>query len=330
MVPLSILGSIFFRLGIVMPAWKILIADGLHKNGKALLAAAAEVVDQPGISPDELTREIDAYEALIVRSRTKVTAAVLDAAGRLKVIGRAGVGVDNIDLAAASRRGVIVVNAPQSTTLAVAEQTMALMLALARQVPHADAAMKTGQWLKKELLGVELSGKVLGIIGVGNIGAKVAQLAAAFGMSVLGYDPLLPQEAIRQRGAEAVSLQELYARSDMISLHLPLTPETRGLLSGQSFGQMKRGVRLVCTARGGIIDETALLGALESGQVAGAALDVFAKEPPGLTALVAHPNVIATPHISAQTVEAQVRAAEDIACEVLSALRGESLRWKVV
>lgn len=313
-----------------MPAWKILIADGLHKNGKALLAAAAEVVDQPGISPDELTREIDAYEALIVRSRTKVTAAVLDAAGRLKVIGRAGVGVDNIDLAAASRRGVIVVNAPQSTTLAVAEQTMALMLALARQVPHADAAMKTGQWLKKELLGVELSGKVLGIIGVGNIGAKVAQLAAAFGMSVLGYDPLLPQEVIRQRGAEAVSLQELYARSDMISLHLPLTPEMRGMLSGQSFGQMKRGVRLVCTARGGIIDETALLGALESGQVAGAALDVFAKEPPGLTALVAHPNVIATPHISAQTVEAQVRAAEDIACEVLSALRGESLRWKVV
>ncbi len=313
-----------------MPAWKILIADGLHKNGKALLAAAAEVVDQPGISPDELPREIGAYEALIVRSRTKVTAAVLDAAGRLKVIGRAGVGVDNIDLAAASRRGVIVVNAPQSTTLAVAEQTMALMLALARQVPHADAAMKTGQWLKKELLGVELSGKVLGIIGVGNIGAKVAQLAAAFGMSVLGYDPLLPQEVIRQRGAEAVSLQELYARSDMISLHLPLTPEMRGMLSGQSFGQMKRGVRLVCTARGGIIDETALLGALESGQVAGAALDVFAKEPPGLTALVAHPNVIATPHISAQTVEAQVRAAEDIACEVLSALRGESLRWKVV
>ena len=330
MVPLSILGSIFFHLGIVMPAWKILIADGLHKNGKALLAAAAEVVDQPGISPDELPREIGVYEALIVRSRTKVTAAVLDAAGRLKVIGRAGVGVDNIDLAAASRRGVIVVNAPQSTTLAVAEQTMALMLALARQVPHADAAMKTGQWLKKELLGVELSGKVLGIIGVGNIGAKVAQLAAAFGMSVLGYDPLLPQEVIHQRGAEAMSLQELYARSDMISLHLPLTPEMRGMLSGQSFGQMKRGVRLVCTARGGIIDETALLGALESGQVAGAALDVFAKEPPGLTALVAHPNVIATPHISAQTVEAQVRAAEDIACEVLSALRGESLRWKVV
>ena len=313
-----------------MPAWKILIADGLDKNGKALLCAAAEVDDRSGISPDELLREIGDYEALIVRSRTRVTAAVLDAAGRLKVVGRAGVGVDNIDLAAASRRGVIVVNAPQSTTLAVAEQTIALMLALARQVPRADTAMKAGQWLKSELLGVELCGKVLGIIGVGKIGTRVAQLAAAFGMTVLGHDPKLTVEVIRQRGATSVSLQELYARSDFISLHLPLTPETRGLVGGQSFGLMKRGVRLVCTARGGIIDETALLGALESGQVAGAALDVFAKEPPGLTALVAHPNVIATPHISAQTAEAQVRAAEDTAGEVLAALQGEPLRWKVV
>lgn len=319
-----------FILGMVMSGLKILIADGLDKNGKALLCAAAEVDDRPGISPGELTREIGAYDALIVRSRTKVTAAVLGAASRLKVIGRAGVGVDNIDLAAASRRGVIVVNAPQSTTLAVAEQTLALMLALARRVPRADTAMKTGQWLKSELLGVELCGKVLGIIGVGKIGTRVAQLAAAFGMTVLGHDPHLTVEVLRQRGATSVSLQELYARSDFISLHLPLTPETRGLVSGQSLGLMKRGVRLICTARGGIIDETALLGALESGQVAGAALDVFAKEPPGLTALVAHPNVIATPHISAQTVEAQVRAAEDIAREVLAALHGEPLRWKVV
>ena len=260
-----------------MPTWKILIADGLDQNGKALLGAAAEVDDRKGISADELLREIGACDALIVRSRTRVTAAVLGAAARLKVVGRAGVGVDNIDLAAASRRGVVVVNAPQSTTLAVAEQTLALMLALARHVPRADAAMKAGQWLKSELPGVELCGKVLGIVGVGNIGARVAQLAAAFGMTALGYDPLLPVELIRQRGAAAVSLRELYARADFISLHLPLSPETRGLLSGQSFGQMKRGVRLVCTARGGIIDETALLGALESGQVAGAALDVFAK-----------------------------------------------------
>jgi D-3-phosphoglycerate dehydrogenase len=225
---------------------------------------------------------------------------------------------------------VTVVNAPLSTTLAVTEQTLALMLALARQIPRADAAMKAGQWIKKEMEGIELYGKVLGIVGVGHIGSEVARRAAAMGMAVIGYDAWLPEGVIRQRGAEPVPLQELYARADFISLHLPNTPETRGMVNGQSLGSMKRGVRLVCTARGGIIDETALLGALETGQVAGAALDVFAKEPPGLTALVAHPNVVATPHASAQTAEAQGRAAEDIAREVLAALRGEALRWKVV
>jgi len=204
------------------------------------------------------------------------------------------------------------------------------MLALARQVPRADAAMKSGQWIKKDLEGIELYGKVLGIVGLGHIGSEVARRAAAMGMRVLGYDALLPEEVIRQRGAEPVPLQELYARADFISLHVPLTPETRGLVNGQSLSAMKRGVRLVCTARGGIIDETDLVGALETGQVAGAALDVFSKEPPGLTALVAHPNVVATPHVSAQTAEAQSRAAEDIANEVLAALRGETLRWKVV
>jgi phosphoglycerate dehydrogenase-like enzyme len=212
----------------------------------------------------------------------------------------------------------------------VAEQTLASMLALARQIPRADAAMKAGQWIKKELEGIELYGKVLGIVGLGHIGAEVARRAAAMGMSVLGHDPFIPEQVIRQRGADPAPLPELYARSDFISLHVPLTPETRGMVNGQSLGLMKRGVRLVCTARGGIIDETALLGALETGQVAGAALDVFAKEPPGLTALVAHPNVIATPHVSAQTAEAQARAAEDIAHEVLATLRGEALRWKVV
>jgi len=313
-----------------MPAWKILIADGLTENGIALLRAAADVEICAGISAEELLGTIADYDALIVRSRTRVTATLLDAAVRLKVVGRAGVGVDNIDLAAASTHGIRVVNAPLSTTLAVAEQTLALMLSMARRIPRADAAMKAGQWIKKELEGVELYGKALGIIGVGNIGAEVARRATAMGMSVLGYDPLLAEQAIRQRGAEPVSLRQLYERADFVSLHVPLNPETRGLINGQSLALMKRGVRLICTARGGIIDETDLLGALESGQVAGAALDVFAKEPPGLSALVAHPNVIATPHISAQTVEAQGRAAEDIASEVLAALRGEPLRWKVV
>lgn len=313
-----------------MSKWKILIADGLNQNGQEILRPTAQVDDRNGISEKELLHTIGEYEALIVRSRTIVTPAVFDAASRLKAIGRAGVGVDNIDLVSATTHGVTVINTPASTTLAVAEHTLALTLALAKSIPRADAAMKTGQWTKKELLGIELSGKMLGIIGVGNIGSAVARLAAALGMVVLGHDPLISTEEIRERGADPVSLSDLYARSDFISLHIPLGPETRGMISGQALGYMKRGVRLVCTARGGVIDETALLGALESGQVAGAALDVFAKEPPGLTALVSHPNVIATPHISAQTLEAQARAAADIATEVLAALREEPLRWKVV
>jgi D-3-phosphoglycerate dehydrogenase len=311
-----------------MLTWKVLIADGLNENGQSLLRLAAQVDDCTGISPEELLKAIGDYDALVVRSRTQVTQAVLG--GPLRGGGGAGGGVDNIDLTAAARHGVTVVNAPLSTTLAVAEQTLALMLALARHIPRADAAMKSGQWIKKELEGVELYGRVLGIVGLGHIGAEVARRAAAMGMRVLGYDALLSEEVIRQRGVEPAPLQELYARADFISLHVPLTPETRGMVNGQSLGSMKRGVRLVCTARGGIINETDLLGALETGQVAGAALDVFSKEPPGLTALVAHPNVVATPHVSAQTVEAQSRAAEDIANEVVAALRGEALRWKVV
>jgi D-3-phosphoglycerate dehydrogenase len=313
-----------------MSEWKILITDGLDESGKSVLTEAAQVSDRTGISAEALLREIGEYEALIVRGRTKLTQAVFDAAQSLKVIGRAGVGVDNIDLAAASLHGVTVVNTPVSTTIAVAELTLALMFALARAVPRADAAMKTGQWIKNELQGVELTGKTLGIIGMGRIGSEVARRAGALGMVGIGHDPLLSPKEIRLRGAEPVTLTDLYARSDFISLHVPSIPETRGMITGQSFGHMKRGVRLICAARGGLIDETALLGALETGQVAGASLDVFAQEPPGLSALVAHPNVIATPHIGAQTVEAQTRASIDIANEVLAALRGEPLRWRVV
>lgn len=313
-----------------MPNWNILIADGLEAGGQEILRAAARVSDRTGLPAGELLAVIGECDALIVRSRTKVTAEVFADAPRLKVVGRAGIGVDNIDLAAATNHNVTVVNAPLSTTLAVVELTVGLMFALARFIPKADAAMKSGQWIKQELQGSELSGKTLGIVGMGRIGAEVVQRAAALGMFPVGYDPLIPEDEIRRRGAEPLELNDLYGRSDYISLHLPFSPETRNLISGQALGRMKRGVRLVCAARGGIIDETALLGALESGQVAGAALDVFAKEPPGLTALVAHPNVIATPHIGAQTAEAQGRAAVDIAGEVLAALRGEELRWKVV
>jgi D-3-phosphoglycerate dehydrogenase len=313
-----------------MSGWKILITDRLHRAGRPILDADAQVDDRAGISAGELLQEIKNYDSAIVRGRTKMTSEVLEAASHLKVIGRAGVGVDNIDLAAASAHGVTVVNAPLATTQAVTEHTLALMFSLVRSIPQADASLKSGQWLKKELEGIELAGKTLGVIGIGNIGGAVAERAITLGMTVIAHDPVVIDDEIRRLGASPVQLLELYARSDLITLHMPLTLETRHMINGQSLGHMKRGVRIICAARGGIIDETALLGALESGQVAGAALDVFAKEPPGMSALVTHPNVVATPHIGAQTIEAQARTAVDIASEVLAALRGETLRWKIV
>jgi D-3-phosphoglycerate dehydrogenase len=312
-----------------MPDYNILITDGLDERGQSILRSSARVDDKTGISADDLLKVIPDYDAMIVRGRTKVTASVMDAASKLKVIGRAGVGVDNIDLEAAKKHKITVVNAPLSTSLAVAELTFALLLALAREIPRADESMKKGQWLKKELEGVELNGKTLGIIGLGRIGVEVGKRASAFGMNVIAYDPLISENDIKQRGAEPVSIQDLFAWSDFISLHLPLNVQTRDFIGPLAFSQMKDGVRIVCAARGGIIDESALLDALNHGKVAGAALDVFGQEPPGLTGTVSHPRVIATPHIGAQTAEAQSRASEDIANEVLSALRGESLRWKV-
>ncbi len=312
-----------------MSNFKILITDGLEENGQSILRAASNLDDKAGISATDLIMAVGGYDALIVRGRTKVTAEVFDAAKKLKVVGRAGVGVDNIDLEAAKKHNVIVVNSPTATTLAVAELTFGLLLATAREIPRADAAMKKGEWLKKELEGVELNGKTLGIIGYGRIGMEVGKRAAAFGMNVVAYDPFISEDEIKARGAEPVSIQDLYEWSDFISLHLPLNVQTRDLIGPLAFSEMKDGVRIVCAARGGIIDESALLAALNSGKVAAAGLDVFENEPPGLTELVTHPKVVATPHIGAQTIEAQARAAEDIAHEVLAALRGEALRWKV-
>lgn len=316
-----------------MPGWKILLTDGLKDNGQAVLRAAPDVVevnDRTGISAEELLDVVSQYDGMIVRGRTKVTPGVINAAPRLKVVGRAGVGVDNIDLAAAQSNQITVVNSPMATSIAVAEHTLALMLSLIRMIPKADTAMKIGQWIKKQLVGTELNDKTLGIIGMGRIGSLVGERAAAFGMHILGYDPLLAEDVIQARGAQPVDLKTLYSQSDFITLHLPLTPETRNMIDGQAIGYMKRGVFLICAARGGIIAETALLSALESGQITGAALDVFSEEPPGLTALVAHPKVVGTPHVGAQTEEAQQRAAQDIAQEVLAALRNEPLRWKIV
>lgn len=312
-----------------MPNYKILITDGLDGRGQSILRPSAEVDYHEKMSAEDLLKSIAEYDALIVRGQTRVTPAVFEAATRLKVIGRAGVGVDNIDLEAAKKHNVTVVNAPTSTTVAVAELAFGLLLAVAREIPRADAGMKQGEWLKKQFEGVELNGKTLGIIGFGRIGMEVGKRAAAFGMNVIIYDPNVSEHELVHGNAEPVSLQELFAWSDFISLHLPLNVQTRDLLGPMAFAQMKDGVRIISTARGGIIDEAALLDALNSGKVAGAGLDVFEKEPPGLTELVSHPRVIATPHIGAQTAEAQTRAAEDIASEVLCALRGETLRWKV-
>lgn len=312
-----------------MPEYKILITDGLDERGQSILRASASVDDRKGLSPDDLMTAVSDYDALIIRGQTRVTAPMIETASRLKVIGRAGVGVDNIDLEAAKKHKVLVVNAPTSTTVAVAELAFGLLLAVARDIPRADASMKQGEWLKKQLEGVELNGKTLGIIGYGRIGIEVGKRAAAFGMNVIVYDPNVTEDELGHSEAEPVSLQDLYAWSDFISLHLPLNVQTRDLIGPQAFSQMKDGVRIVSTARGGIIDESALLKALESGKVASAGLDVFEKEPPGLTELVSHPRVIATPHVGAQTAEAQSRAAQDIAVEVLTALRGETVRWKV-
>ncbi len=310
--------------------WKILIADGLESRGVEQLKAKARVSHYQSMDKSALLEEVADSHALIVRSRTKVTLEVLEAARCLKVIGRAGVGVDNIDIHAAKARGIIVINTPTAATISVAELTIGLLLALARRIPYADASMKSGAWEKQSLMGIELSGKKLGIIGVGNIGGVVAQYAHALGMIVLGYDRNPRVEHLQRGNIQAVPLDELIAQADFISIHLPLNEETRMMIDHRVIQQMKSGIYLINTSRGGIINEVALLEALESGKVAGAALDVYALEPPGKTALVTHPRVIATPHIGAQTREAQERASEQIACEVIAALEGRATRWNVL
>jgi D-3-phosphoglycerate dehydrogenase / 2-oxoglutarate reductase len=310
--------------------YKILIADGLAPDGVALLQQAGEVTVNPKLTAAELLAALPTYHALVVRSRTKVTAEVLAAGAQLKVIGRAGVGVDNIDVAAAVARGVVVVNSPMAASVSVAEHTLGLMLALARQIPAADASLKQGKWEKSAFMGSELSGKVLGLLGLGRIGALVCNRAVAFGMSVLAYDPYLSETQIRERNAEPATIDAVLERADYVSLHLPLTAETRGLVGAPQFRQMKRGARIVCAARGGVLDEAALCAALDSGQVAGAALDVFENEPPIPGNIATHPRVIATPHIGAQTAEAQNRAGLAIAEEVTAVLAGREPRWRVV
>lgn len=312
-----------------MGEYKILVADGLAEAGLEVLQSVGEVVNQPKITAAELLETIADYHALVVRSRSKVTEQVIKAGRQLKVIGRAGVGVDNIDLQAAIAHGITVVNSPLAATNAVAEHTLALMLALARQVPRADASMKGQKWEKSAFMGSELNGKTLGLVGLGRIGTRVANLAQAFGMTVMAYDPFMIEEDIRHRGVIPASFQQVLAEADFLSLHLPLSESTQGMIGAEQFRLMKKGARLICTARGGVVDEIALRTALDEGTLAGAALDVFSSEPPAPNSIAEHPKVVATPHIGAQTQEAQTRAGIEIAEEIVAVLQGKEPRWRV-
>ena len=310
--------------------WKILLTDGLAPISDQDLLQSVDLIDQKGISAEELLTVIPEMDAVIVRGRTKITEEVLAKAEKLQVVGRMGVGVDNIDLKAAEAHGVTVVNAPVATTVSVAELTIGMMLSLIRDIPKADCGMKAGEWLKKELVGTELYQKTLGVIGFGNIGEAVGARAKAFGMNVIAYDINRPPAEIQSNGAEPVSYEALLERSDIITMHLPHNNSTHYIVNEETINQMKDGVLIISAARGGVIDERALLAGLDSGKVAGAALDVFETEPPGDDPLPKHPKVIATPHIGAQTKEAQLRAGYDIVSEVVAALDGNPLRWKIV
>lgn len=301
---------------------KVLVSDSLSKQGLEVLqnAPGIELDNRPGLSEDELAEAIGAYDGLVIRSGSKVTAKVIERAERLRVIGRAGIGVDNVDVKAASRRGIVVMNTPTGNAVTTAEHALALLFAVARKIAMADATMKQGKWEKKILQGRELSGKTLGVVGLGNIGRIVADRAKGLRMNVVGYDPVVSAERAAELGIELVSLDELFRRADAISVHTPLTAETKGLINEQTLPKLKRGVLLINAARGGIYDEAALLAGLESGQIGGVGVDVYVEEPPGLTDLIQHPKVVATPHLGASTEEAQLRVAVEIAHQVVDYL----------
>lgn len=298
--------------------------DGVSEEGLAPLRREEdiEVVIGSKMTEDELVGVIPEYDALIVRSATLVTRRVIEAGVNLQVIGRAGVGVDNIDLAAATAKGILVVNAPDGNTIAASEHTIAMMLALARNIPQAVARIKEGVWDKKAFLGVELRDKTLGVIGLGRIGSAVAKRAQALEMNVIAYDPYITEEKAASLAVELVSLEELFQRSDFITIHLPKTKESYHIINERAFALMKDGVRIINCARGGVIDEEALYQAMLSGKVAGAALDVFEKEPNTESPLLSLPNFIATPHLGASTLEAQLNVAKDVSEEIVAALKG--------
>jgi D-3-phosphoglycerate dehydrogenase len=303
--------------------YKVLIADKLSPAGMKILAAASDIqVDQLGsLKPAELAARIPGYDGLIIRSGSTVTAEVIDAADRLKVIGRAGIGVDNIDVAAATKKGIVVMNTPAGNNVTTAEHAISMMLALARSIPQATASMKAGKWEKNRFVGSEVFNKTLGVVGLGNIGSLVADRALGLKMKVIAYDPFISPDVARRLGIELVELDTLYSRADFITVHTPLLPQTRNLIGAAAFAKMKPGVRIINCARGGIVDEQALYDAIKSDKVVGAALDVFVEEPPPAgNPLLGLDEVICTPHLGAATDEAQTNVAIAIAHQIVNYL----------
>lgn len=312
-------------------SYRIFVSDDVSETGLQPLRQAGLTVDKRvGLSGDDLIAAIGDCDGLVVRSETKVTAAIMDQAPRLRVIGRAGVGVDNIDVPAATTRGIVVMNAPDGNTTTTAEHTIALLVALARNVPQANSSLKAGNWERKRFIGVELQGKTLGIVGLGRIGRGVAKRARGLGMNIVAFDPFVSPEQARDLEIEVAPLDDVFSRADFLTVHTPLTPETRAIVNAEAFGKMKRGVRVVNCARGGLVDEEALYAAIKSGVVAGAALDVFAKEPPpGDDPLLSLPEVIVTPHLGASTTEAQEGVAFTVAEQMRDYLLSGALRGAV-
>ena len=308
---------------------RILVAEAIAPEGVAALEARHAVDVRTGLSADDLRAIVGDYDALIVRSGVEVDAALIAAGTRLQVIGRAGVGVDNVDLEAATRAGITVVNAPTGNTIAAAEHTIALLLALARRVPAADASLRKGEWSRSKLQGVQLRGRTLGIIGLGKIGMAVAERARGFGMTLLGSDPFVTAEQASLRGVELVTLETLLERSDAVTVHVPLTRGTTGLIDARAIARMQPGAFVLNVARGGIVDEAALAAALREGRLGGAGIDVFEQEPPAGSPLLDAPNTVLTPHLGASTVEAQVAVAEEIAEQVLDVLDGRPAQYAV-
>jgi D-3-phosphoglycerate dehydrogenase len=308
---------------------RILVADPLAEDGLERLRAVGEVVVAGKLTESELVERIPEFDALVVRSETRVTAPVLEAGHRLRVVGRAGVGVDNIDVEAATRKGILVVNAPRGNIVAAAEHAIALLFALARSVPQADASVKRGEWTRSLFTGIEIRGKTLGVIGLGNVGSEVAKRANGLEMEVIAYDPVVSTERAELFNVQLVALDELLRRADFVTVHVPLVDANRHLIGAAELAQMKPSARLINTARGGVVDESALCAALSSGKLAGAAFDVFEKEPVGTSPLLALANFIATPHIAASTIEAQVSVAFDVAEEVAAVLAGDLPRYAV-